>query len=463
MNCPNCGSPLAPGQNRCVHCGSDVAIHRDILNRSIAYFNDGLAKARVRDLSGAAVSLRESIRYDKYNINARNLLGLVYLETGDVVGALAQWVISKNFQVLDNLANEYLKQLQSSQAFLSEASQNIKKYNMALTSVRQNSRDLAVIQLKKVYGANPRFLKAGQLLTLLYMENGEYEKARRVIKKILKVDVNNTLALSYRSEIRKLEEEDEIPRDRDELKGLVDVTDNIHSAGPYKEEKPSIFIYLNLVIGIVLGLAFCFVLILPTYKTRYSQETNDTINNLSQQVAAFDSRYQSLEKTKGDLESQVEELEKELQTYRQDEEDTATAAESLEGMLKAVSMYVDGDSEEDVVRALRDVDVSKIDNKTAKDLYNNLLDKTKTNVVTAWMTKGIQQEYNNGNFRQAAETFQDVLAIDEENVEAIYYLGRSYQRLGENQKAAGYFQQIVDNYPDASRFEEAKKRLQEVQ
>ena len=49
--------------------------------------------------------------YDKRNIRARNLLGLVYFETGEVVSALSEWVISKNLQPTRNLASEYIKQI----------------------------------------------------------------------------------------------------------------------------------------------------------------------------------------------------------------------------------------------------------------------------------------------------------------------------------------------------------------
>ncbi len=53
---------------------------------------------KVRDLSGAVESLNRSIKYDKRNIDARNLLGLVYFELGETVMALRQWVVSQNIQ-----------------------------------------------------------------------------------------------------------------------------------------------------------------------------------------------------------------------------------------------------------------------------------------------------------------------------------------------------------------------------
>ena len=44
-----------------------------------------------------------SITINKKNIDARNLLGLVYCEMGDVVEALSEWVISKNIQPDNNV------------------------------------------------------------------------------------------------------------------------------------------------------------------------------------------------------------------------------------------------------------------------------------------------------------------------------------------------------------------------
>ena len=48
-----------------------------------------------------------SLRYNKMNTNARNLLGLVYFEMGESVKALSEWVISKVCRE-DNPATAYL-------------------------------------------------------------------------------------------------------------------------------------------------------------------------------------------------------------------------------------------------------------------------------------------------------------------------------------------------------------------
>ena len=77
------------------------------------FYNRGLDKAQIRDLSGAVEMLRQSLQFNKKNIMARNLLGLVYFEMGEAVAALSEWVISKNLQPQDNIASQYIDRLQS--------------------------------------------------------------------------------------------------------------------------------------------------------------------------------------------------------------------------------------------------------------------------------------------------------------------------------------------------------------
>lgn len=148
MKCYNCGAKLGR-ENICPECGVNVKIYKKIVMASNEYYNDALAKASVRDLSGAIESLKTSLKFNKLNIDARNLLGLIYFEMGEVVEALTEWVISKNYQPAENAASRYLDEIQNNRSRLETINQTIKKYNQALLYCRQDSRDLAIIQLKR--------------------------------------------------------------------------------------------------------------------------------------------------------------------------------------------------------------------------------------------------------------------------------------------------------------------------
>ena len=181
MKCYNCGCQLSE-KDFCTSCGADVALYKRIMYASNFFYNQGLERAGVRDLSGAVISLRQSLKFNKNNVEARNLLGLVYYEMGDVVRGLGEWVISKNLRSEKNIADDYINMIQDNPTRLDAINQTIKKYNLALGYCQQDSLDLAVIQLKKVLSLNPRYVQAHQLLALLYIKAEEGEKARQTRK-----------------------------------------------------------------------------------------------------------------------------------------------------------------------------------------------------------------------------------------------------------------------------------------
>ena len=170
MYCYHCGVLLSE-HDYCTACGANVVLYKKIVATSNALYNEGLEKANVRDLSGAAECLRQSLEYNKNNIEARNLLGLVYFEMGEVVSALSEWILSKNLRPEKNIADDFMEKLQSNQARFEAINSTIKKYNIALNCCRQGNKDMAVLQLKKVLSVNPRFVRAHLLLALLYMDS----------------------------------------------------------------------------------------------------------------------------------------------------------------------------------------------------------------------------------------------------------------------------------------------------
>ena len=77
MKCIYCGATLGPGEY-CINCGADLTLPRRIVRISNLLYNQALEKAQVRDLSGAISLLQRSLKFNKENTDARNLLGLCY-------------------------------------------------------------------------------------------------------------------------------------------------------------------------------------------------------------------------------------------------------------------------------------------------------------------------------------------------------------------------------------------------
>ena len=86
MKCMVCQAVLT-ASDYCPKCGSYIKAQKKAGALSNLYYNQGLEKAQIRDLSGAVTCLKRSLKMNKLNIQARNLLGLVYYETGEVVAA----------------------------------------------------------------------------------------------------------------------------------------------------------------------------------------------------------------------------------------------------------------------------------------------------------------------------------------------------------------------------------------
>lgn len=149
MNCPRCNAKVAFVKNRCDNCGQSLKNYRRIVSTSNILYNKGLEQAKVRDLS-AIRSLRQSLEFNKLNTNARNLLGVIYFEEGEIVSALSEWVISKHFQPENNDADKYIREVQSNPNKLEMYNQTIRKYNSALFSAQHGDGDMAIIQLKKL-------------------------------------------------------------------------------------------------------------------------------------------------------------------------------------------------------------------------------------------------------------------------------------------------------------------------
>ena len=92
MKCPYCGEELN-NEVKCDACKKNISFYVKSVRASNSYYNIALNKAKVRDLSSAIQDLKKSIQLNKANYEARNLLGLIYYEMGEIVDALTQWVL----------------------------------------------------------------------------------------------------------------------------------------------------------------------------------------------------------------------------------------------------------------------------------------------------------------------------------------------------------------------------------
>ena len=307
MNCMNCGAYLMDMDlDYCPHCGCNVLIQKKVDYISKCYYNQGLEKASIRDLSGAITCLKQSLAYNKLNIPARNLLGLVYFETGEVVAALSEWVISKNLQPTRNLASEYIGKLQANPNKLEAINETIKKYNHALFLCREGHEDMAAIQLKKLLSQNSKLIKGYHLLALIQMKDEEWNKARRTLKKAIRIDKTNTTTLRF---LREVDERTGVTTRLEQKKrgffraGNVekdsDVTSDYVVQTPIYREKSRVPLFFTLVAGIVAGASAFWLLAMPAIRQNIYRQANRQIVKYSESLA---SQGAELTRAKGEAE-----------------------------------------------------------------------------------------------------------------------------------------------------------------
>lgn len=468
MICYRCGCTLSE-HDFCTNCGADVALYKRIIYISNRFYNDGLERAGVRDLTGAITSLRQSLKFDKNNVEARNLLGLVYFETGEVVAALSEWVISKNLRPKKNIADDYISMIQTNQNRLDTINQTIKKYNQALTYCNQDSLDLAVIQLKKVLSLNPKFIRAHQLLALLYINSEEWERAKRELTKCLEIDTNNTATLRYLKEVDEMllpEEGVKSPKKQkksDEVVKYQSGNETIIQPVNMKEGK-GVTSLLNLGIGLAIGIAIAFFLILPARIQTARAGLDEELRKVSEQLDAKTATINELEQQLAELQAQNETLQQDVAAYMGQD----GTLQSVESLMKAAGAYLtDADDVVTVMDYLEQVEQEKAEegNETSEafdTLYNTLLALIGPQVAQSYNKDG-HDAFWAGNYADAIPNLEKAFLYDATNGQALFDLGNSYNRIGEKEKAKEIYRQVIELFPNTEKADKSKNFLAELE
>lgn len=467
MYCYNCGCLLTEN-DFCTNCGAEVKTYKRIVAASNRFYNIGLEKAGVRDLSGAVESLRQCLKLNKNHVEARNLLGLIYYETGEVVSALNEWVISKNVQPKKNIADDYIEDIRSNPTQLDTLTQAVKKYNQALNYCRQDSVDLAVIQLKKVLSMNPKYVQAHQLLALIYINQEDWEKASRELERAAKIDRNNIITLRYQQEVESAADVDEGKSTQKKKKAKDDQSIQYKSGNDTviqplnQKENSGLSTILNIAIGVVIGLAVSIFLILPARIQAETAKVNEKVSEYSEQLSAKTADMQEQEATIKKLEEQIGQLQAELDAYT----GTDGALAAYDQLLGAVQLYM---SEETDVMAIAD-SLGKIDEAYVEDsatenfqnVYHSLYALIGPEVSAAYYQSGMT-EYNSGNYTEAIDYFRMSVAFNAEDAKALYQLGEAYYKNEDMEHAAECYHQVIELFPGSNTAYNAQKRLNTIE
>ncbi|MBQ9032926.1 MAG: tetratricopeptide repeat protein [Parasporobacterium sp.] len=473
MKCYKCGSFLYDGEF-CSTCGADVTVYREIVLKSNDFYNSGLEYARDRNLSKAIEHLNLSLKLYKGNINSHNLLGLVYFETGEYTLGFAHWVISKNIQPENNLANMFLDLVQEDKAYFDSINSNIKKYNKAISYVEQESYDLAEIQLKKILNDNTvHMVKAYQLSALLRIRKKKYAAARKILERAQAIDAGDPTTIAYMTAVNsqiKNEEKDLTPGElktkhlqenaEEDLHSPLSGDDVIIPKSSYKEYNPTTVAIIQILIGFIVGAALIFFVVVPAKTNSIRNEAAATQSGLEAQIAQLteeNARLSTPAVTEPESQAAQDEAASgsaEPQTTSEEDarkEETAKKDEAL--LLEAYAAYQDGDIETSGNKLLEITDASVFDagNKAIYDAISYTKD-----VVPDYWYNGAVRLFEENNFEEALKEFTRVYEVANTTGESLYYMGLCHYNLDQYEEATARFQEYLDTFPEGPHVNECE-------
>ena len=465
MRCIYCNTPLS-GADYCTGCGADITIQKRIARISNLLYNQGLEKARVRDIEGAITCLKRSLKFNKENTDARNLLGLCYIETGEIVSALCEWVISKNMKASGNIADTYIDMLQSNKNRLDVINQTIRKYNQSIQYCREDNEDMAIIQLKRVIGRNPKYVKAYQLLSLLYMKRGEYEKARKLLKKAAAIDNTNTTTLRYLQEIedatgkttslaprgRRFTKE---PAEKETESGgtlrYLSGTEMIIQPTTFRDSS-AIATFINIVLGMLLGGAIVWFLIVPANRQEANDDANRMVTDANTKLASESVKVQ-------DLTDQITGYQEQVQAANEERDAALAKAASYDDLMGIAGAYVNGD-EAGAASLITTLEADQFDGN-ALTLYSGINKAVQASLFQQYYNEGTTA-YVAGNMPGAIEKLEAAIAADPERtqqqyLDALWYLAYAYFQTGDTTKAGDVYGRVIQYFPNSAYASQAQQ------
>lgn len=417
-----------------------------LVYQSNYWYNDGLKKAKIRDMTGAVTSLKKSLQFNRENIAARNLLGLVYYGRGEVGEALVEWILSKNLKSHDNIAGYYIQKIQRSPADLDTINQAIRKYNQSLIYCEQGGEDLAIIQLKKVVAAFPNFLRAYQLLALLYLHTEQYSKARQALKEANKLDTTNEITLRYMHELtqnRRIRRESARKEEKPQTVTYTIGNETIiQPASAVMKDNTSRMTIINILIGLAVGIAFMWFLVMPAVNKSTAAKTNKQVVEFSDKIA--------------EEEAQISALKTELESYRAASEETenaqqtaAATKDSYEIVIEMYSHFLNDDmSDGAMVEQLLNVNPDAL-GTLGRERYEEMKDTLFSRYGETLYYTAVEN-FDVANYTDAIANLTTLMQFNEgyNDGEAMYLLSRAYEANGDADNAKQWKDKVEKNYPN---------------
>ena len=446
MTCPNCKKQNI-NKTICKYCGVNMPVFFKSIKISARFYNRALIKARSFELYESISLLENSIKFDKKNIHARNLLGLVYFEVGQPADAIKQWILSRKISKHDNLASSYLEMAEEEASSLQNHDDAVKLYNEAIFYVDKGELKKALEYLEEAITLNPKFIKAMNLISLISIKRRE--NASSYITKVFSLDKTNEIAVHYEKLTRKTKEITSPPQKHEPKtipkRGYVNL--------PYDEKNVKIKRGINFgnifsfIIGGATAAALVYFLLVPGVTIELERNLSSLKLDLSQVMEEKEELTVQKSLTIEELEAQNTALSNDLASLQA----RFTTYENAATLSQAIELHTSGDTESAAI-ILLNLDLNDLPPEMVQTAQN-LRDVTFISTSLRFYEEG-RDYFMAGNYNDARNALEQSLRFATPGVlhrdDTIYFLGRIFEIFGEFDRALESFRTILADHPDSN-------------
>ena len=430
-----------------------------VIAQSNYWYNDGLEKAKVRDLSGAVVSLKKSLEYNTRNIDARNLLGLIYYTVGDISEALVEWKISKSITKEDNLAEYYLTKVYGEPEELQAMNTAVKQYNQCLKQCRQGEKEYALSELKEIVRSHPTYLKALQLLAMLYLSMDQYAKARPILRQALGLDKTNEVSIYYQKKLNELHQKKAAKMNEGRKQNSSYTLEKektpkqVQRQSQSIKENLSMSTIVNIVIGLIVGAAAVWFLVMPAVNQAQADKLNKEVVKYSDQIATKNAEISALTK---ELDA-YKEASAEVETVKKNAEEAKGSYDALFNIYRNTRKSY---NKEEIALQLQEINKDALSDD-GKVIYDEIYSQVVVPLCQK-KYKVAQKSYKSKNYEEAIPVLEFILSYDEryEGGNVLMMLGESYLAVGRIDEARVIYEKAVELFPDTEVERDAGNILQ---
>lgn len=322
--------------------------------------------------------------------------------------------------------------------------------------------------MKKVLSDHPNFVQAHLLLALLYMDAADWEKARKELTRCLRIDCANTTALRYMHEVDialKTDDDGKFVRKQGKGEEVVKYqsgNETIIQPISQIEPKKSFGWLWGTLAGLAVGVAVSWFLILPARVQIAQTELNNKLTAVGEEADRKNAEISSLNQQIETLTKENDELT--AQNGKLSGADGSMSA--VEALLNAASVYMETPDDiealsEAVDKISRDAMESSDTSEAARKLYQQLLQDTGTDLAANYYDTGYKA-YRSGDYETAIENLTKAVSYDETNSEALYALANSYRDNGNKRQAKETYQKVIELFPNTEKATQSQRALDQL-